>query len=190
MIRKTIDTIYSQLYVIRAQIGKYLSKYSGGSDTGPILFEDHFTAFAEKLRDAINLDKNVELEIIMRAFLKQTIEEIDYLELQIQQVDDNLCEKNKHKKPWAGSDFPQNLFKLVIPDGLDVTGEWQTRERERCLISYLKRIVFKIIIGIERVEYYVNGRIRGRNSKLCIHDADIQDVNDLKENDPFGALAL
>ena len=79
-------------------------------------------------------------------------------------------DKNVKPKSWDGSNLPENLFNLVILDGSKRHQEGHQREYRRCLIGYLKRIVFKLIIGIERVEFYVNGWIRGRDSKLHIRE--------------------
>ena len=43
-------------------------------------------------------------------------------------------------------------------------------------LQMLKRIVFKMIIGIERVEYYVLGHIRGRDSGLGIREPKVQNI--------------
>ena len=96
-------------------------------------------------------------------------------------------DKNVKPKSWDGSNLPENLFNLVILDGSKRHQEGHQREYRRCLIGYLKRIVFKFIIGIERVEFYVHGWIRGRDSKLRIRDAYVHDIIEEKD-EPFGEL--
>ena len=52
-------------------------------------------------------------------------------------------------------------------------------------MDFLKRLVFKIIICCERIEYFISGTIRARNSTLGLVSAKIKDrTSDSLEN-PF-----
>ena len=43
------------------------------------------------------------------------------------------------------------------------------------VINFLKCVLFKTIVGIERVEYFVTGKIMGRTACLEVVDAQVKD---------------
>ena len=58
---------------------------------------------------------------------------------------------------------------------------YNSKEKKRLIwerqmvINFLKRVLFKIIVGIERVEYFVTGKIMGRTACLEVLDAQVKD---------------
>ena len=43
------------------------------------------------------------------------------------------------------------------------------------VINFLKRVLFKVIVGVERAEYFVTGKIMGRTECLEVLDAKVKD---------------
>ena len=52
---------------------------------------------------------------LMRAFLEQTEEELEYLESQVLQVEALLTNKNNNDT-WSGGDVPPNLISQLVGD--------------------------------------------------------------------------
>ena len=74
---------------------------------------------------------------------------------QIELLEYNLSENmTRPHKTWHGTEHANNLFNLHIP--FEVRGEDQ-KERMQRLLDYLNRIVFKLIVSSERIQYFVTG---------------------------------
>ena len=53
------------------------------------------------------------------------------------------------------------------------------------LLDYLNRIVFKLIVSSERIQYFVTGYICGRDSMLIKRFVNVDDIVETK--DPFAS---
>ena len=116
----------------------------------------------------------------MKAFLEQSESELEYLEGQIYQVDCALLGgPDQQVEDWSIQDV-KNLFDLYRERQPN-----QDKVGRKELLEFLKRIIFKISICCERIEHFVNGRIRARNATLGVFDATIKDTVADKDQNLF-----
>ena len=78
---------------------------------------------------------------------------------------------------WDLTTDPFNCI-INLPNHMQ---NYNSKEKKRLIwerqmvINFLKRVLFKIIVGIERVEYFVTGKIMGRTACLEVLDAQVKD---------------
>ena len=121
-IRRTIDRIVMQLYEARATVGGYISRYA--TVDGPLDFSKPFEEFARKRITTIlgkspdQANENKLLRTVMKFFLKETEDELEYIESQIYQVDCALLFPNEEEEKdyWHGPNDPKNLFAYFCKD--------------------------------------------------------------------------
>ena len=118
----------------------------------------------------------------MQAFLEQTEEELEYLESQVLQLQCLLANQKCYTWTKSTKNGSSNLVCHSIGETKNMSEDFLRMMR----LQQLKQVVFKIIIGIERVELYITGKIRGRDSMLRVLQPAVQDlIPDTEHNDPF-----
>ena len=119
----------------------------------------------------------------MEKFLEQSESELEYLEGQIYQVDCALL-ADPSQEPEDWDEVNRGVINLFSQYKQNFTNQDNIGRRTEYL-EFLRRIVFKIAICCERIEHFVNGRIRARNATLGVFDATIKDTVPDWETNPF-----
>ena len=187
-VQEAFDTIYAQLFYARSRIGQYHSAYLPGQGNNQTV-EKCFSKYIMSLR-LKKTSNNWALH--MRNFIDVTEQELEYLESQIKQAHSALFKPEKCFNRWNTETDPVNLI-AQLPNHMESTQKSkQIAEHKRHLnVAYLKCVLFKAIVCIERLDYYVTGRIKGRSAYLEPLDAHVKDMIPSKdEKDPLSPQVL